>query len=160
LTAIRSHRFHHISSTEFFFVFEAYNSSHISATIPLATARPKPETKTLRPHFLLSIFRTACREKKKEKKKKKGEKKKKKNETSREPNLVQRTRLELQSSNKRKPDLTTLLSGLASLRMKMRALETVQTAQRSAETTTTMTKNVGVFVVSFSALAPTARHRQ
>jgi hypothetical protein len=78
LTAIRSHRFHHISSTEFFFVFEAYNSSHISATIPLATARPKPETKTLRPHFLLSIFRTACREKKKEKKKKKGEKKKKK----------------------------------------------------------------------------------
>lgn len=44
-----------------------------------------------------------------------------------------RTRLELQSSNKRKPDSTTLLSALASLRMKMRALETLQTAQRSAE---------------------------
>jgi hypothetical protein len=98
--------------------------------------------------------------KKRKKRRRRGKKKKKKNETSREPNLVQRTRLELQSSNKRKPDLTTLLSGLASLRMKMRALETVQTAQRSAETTTTMTKNVGVFVVSFSALAPTARHRQ
>jgi hypothetical protein len=50
--------------------------------------------------------------------------------------------------------------------MKMRAVETVQTAQRSAETmtttttTTTTTKNVAVFVVSFSALPPTARHRQ
>jgi hypothetical protein len=40
----------------------------------------------------------------------------------------------------------------------MRALETLQTAQRSAETkrttTTTTTKNVAVFVVYFSGLAP------
>jgi hypothetical protein len=60
--------------------------------------------------------------------------------------------------------MTLLSAALASLRMKMRALETVQTAQRSAETktttTTTTTKNVAVFVVSFSALPPTVRHRQ